>query len=289
MDTDSVEQLYLNARTVGALDRHVGARLRARRVLFQMSEIWLADALGLRLDELEAMEAGRLRIGGQRLEFIAVALDVAVRYFFMDFKGVVEAVPSRPGWLRDVDCWFRDRVSPDENLFLSVARRIVGSTGAARDIVHDAYAQLMVDERWRTIDNPRAYVRQAVLNLALNFVARRRVVPLARIDADVGDEVQDDGPGPATAAEDRDHLRRVLAALDKLPPKSRRVMILRKIDGLSGPEIAKRLGISVKGVEIHLTRGMVALNKHLEADDVGLGLDAIVSIKEKRAETSLSD
>ena len=289
MDIDQVEQLYLNARAVGALDRHVGARLRARRVFLQMSEPWLADALGLRLDELEAMEAGRVRIGGQRLGFIAVALDVANRYFFLDFNGEVAAAVSRPSWLRDVDCWFRDRVSPDENLFLSVARRIVGSTGAARDIVHDAYAQLMVDERWRTIDNPRAYVRQAVLNLSLNFVAKRRVVPIVRGEGAAGNEVRDEAPGPATAAEDRDHLRRVLNTLDRLPPKSRRVMILRKIDGLSGPEIARRLGITLKGVEIHLTRGMVALNKHLEADDVGLGLDAIVSVKEKRTDTSISD
>lgn len=289
MDIDQFEQLYINARAVGALDRHIGARLRSRRIMRQMSEQWLADVLGLRRDELEAMESGTMRIGPRRLAFIGVALDVADRYFFLDFLETPDGVSRRPGWLRDVDCWFRDQVSPDENLFLSVARRIVGSNGAARDIVHDAYAQLMVDDRWRTIDNPRAYVRQTVHNLALNFAARRRVVPLSRGDIVAGNEVRDEMPGPATAAEDRDHLRRVLGALDKLPPKSRRVMILRKIDGLSCPEIARRLGISLKGVEIHLTRGMVALNKHLEADDVGIGMDAIVSVKGQRKDTSISD
>jgi RNA polymerase sigma-70 factor (ECF subfamily) len=289
MEIDQVEQLYVNARAVGALDRHVGGRLRARRILLQMSESWLADALGLGFDDLEAMEAGKVRIGPRRLAFIAAALDVADRYFFMDFSGVTEEGTVRPSWLRDVDCWFRERVSPYENLFLSVARRLVGSNGAARDVVHDAYAQLMVDERWRTVDNPQAYIRASVLNLSRNFMAKHRVAPLLRSGLDADIEVVDFAPGPDREAEDRDHLRRVLAAIAKLPPKSRRVMVMRKIEGLSGPEIARKLGISIKGVEIHLTRGMVALNRHLESDDVGVGLDAVVSVKQKYPDTSLAD
>ncbi|CAM3161435.1 sigma-70 family RNA polymerase sigma factor [Asticcacaulis taihuensis] len=290
MDADQVEQLYMNARAVGALDRHVGARLRTRRIMLQMSEVWLADALGLSFGELTAMEAGTLKIGPRRLAFIAVALDVADRYFFMDFNPTMGEGERRPGWVREVDCWFRDCVSPHEGLFLTVAKRLVGSHSAARDLVHDAYTQLMVDDRWRTIDNPKAYVRQSVLNLARNFVAKHRVAPLARLEPGMGGgDVEDEAPGPGAFAADRDHLRRVLMAISKLPPKSRRVMVMRKIDGLSGNEIAKRMGISLKGVEIHLTRGMVALNKLLEADDVGKGLAAIVSDKENAPNSSISD
>jgi RNA polymerase sigma-70 factor (ECF subfamily) len=288
MDIDQFENLYNRARSVGALDRHIGARLRSRRMLLQMSASWLADALGLARDELERMETGKLRIGPQRLAFMAVALDVADRYFFLDFvpTTVPEEKPRR-GWLRDVDCWFRDRVSPHENLLLGIARRMVGSQNVARDVVHDAYASLMVDERWRTIDDPRAYLRAAVINLAGKLIARSRIVPIYNFDP--ASDVEDERPGPDTSALDRDHLRRVLAALEKLPPKSRRAMILRKVDGLTGPEIAKQMGITLKGVEIHITRGMVALNKHLEADDVGLGLGSIVTSKDKTTDTSIAD
>lgn len=290
MDADQVEKLYNSARSVGALDRHVGARLRARRIFRAMSEQWLADALGLQLSELEAMEAGRLRIGPRRLAFIGAALDVADRYFFLDFQGKSEGTSRRPGWLRDVDCWFRDEIAPNEGLFLTIAKSVVGSTGAARDLVHDVYAQLLTDDRWRTIDRPLAWVRTAVYHSSQKFIARSRVVPLTPFDQGVDAAgVECDAPRPDAAAAHRDHLRRVMLAMSKLPPKSRRVMIMRKVDGLSGQEIASRLGLSLKGVESHLTRGMVALNKLLEADDVGLGMGSVPLVKENASDTSIAD
>ena len=289
MDTHQVEQLYSAARSVGPLDRHIGGRLRARRIFRQMSEDWLANALGIGLDELEAMEAGSLRIGPRRLAFIAVALDVADRYFFMDFVPTAVEGERRPGWLRDVDCWFRDRVAPHESSFLSMARGLVGSTGAARDLLHDVYAKVLAGDHWRTIDNPKSYLQRAVYTSAQTFLAKNRVAPLPRDDGYERDVIRDEAPGPDLIVEDRDHLRRVMAALMKLPPQCRRVMIMRKVDGLSGREIAARLGITLKGVEIHLTRGMIGLNKHLEADNVGTGLYSIVRNKSAKPDTSLAD
>ncbi|MFT4077484.1 MAG: sigma-70 family RNA polymerase sigma factor [Asticcacaulis sp.] len=290
METDKVEQLYNLARSVGVLDRHIGARLRSRRILRQMSEQWLADALGLRLDQLEAMEAGTLRIGPRRLAFVAAALDVADRYFFLDFTGKYKGGERRREWLRDVDCWFRDQIAPNEGLFLTIAKDVVGSRGVARDLVHDVYASLLVGDRWQTIDHPMAYITKAVVQSARRFVARSKVVPLTAFETGAdGGGVKCEAPLPDVAAAHRDHLRRVLAALNKLPTKSRRVMMMRKVDGLSGPEIAARLGLSLKGVEIHITRGKVALNKLLEADEVGLGLGAVLSEEESPADTSIAD
>jgi RNA polymerase sigma-70 factor (ECF subfamily) len=290
MDTDQVEQLYITARSVGALDRHIGARLRSRRILLQMSEDWLAQALGLSVDELEAMEAGKLRIGPRRLAFIAAALDVADRYFFLDFTGKFKEAGRRPGWLRDVDCWFRDQIAPNEGLFLKLAKDVVGSRGVARDLVHDVYAGLLVEDRWQTIDHPMAYITKAVALSARRFVARSKVVPLTAFDPGTdGGGVECEAPLPDAAAAHRDHLRRVLAALNKLPEKSRRVMMMRKVDGLSGPEIAERLGLSLKGVEIHITRGKLALNKLLEADEVGAGLGAVLAEKESLSDSSIAD
>jgi RNA polymerase sigma-70 factor (ECF subfamily) len=48
-------------------------------------------------------------------------------------------------------------------------------------------------------------------------------------------------------------------ALDHLPPRSRDVVILRQIDGLSRREIAERLGISEQTVKWHLATGMSTL------------------------------
>ena len=68
-----------------------------------------------------------------------------------------------------------------------------------------------------------------------------------------------DEPGPDRVVMARDDLRRVQAALDHLPPRSRDVIVMKQIEGLSRREIADRLGISEETVKWHLANGMAAL------------------------------
>jgi len=51
----------------------------------------------------------------------------------------------------------------------------------------------------------------------------------------------------------------VQEALDRLPPRSRDVVMFKQIDGLSRNEIAARMGISGETVKWHLAQGMRAL------------------------------
>jgi RNA polymerase sigma-70 factor (ECF subfamily) len=57
----------------------------------------------------------------------------------------------------------------------------------------------------------------------------------------------------------RDELRRVQAGLDRLPPRCREVVRLRKIEGLSTRETAERLGVGIDTVEQQTVHGMRAL------------------------------
>ncbi|HUJ02488.1 MAG TPA: sigma-70 family RNA polymerase sigma factor, partial [Rhizomicrobium sp.] len=68
-----------------------------------------------------------------------------------------------------------------------------------------------------------------------------------------------DEPGPDRSAIARDDLRRLQAALDRLPMRSRSAVVMRKVEGLSRHEIAQRLGITEKTVERHLTLALRAL------------------------------
>ena len=65
-------------------DRHVGARVRMRRMMLSMSQEKLGDALGLTFQQVQKYEKGANRIGAARLQQIAHILQVPVPFFFDD-------------------------------------------------------------------------------------------------------------------------------------------------------------------------------------------------------------
>ena len=68
-------------------DRHVGARVRMRRLMLDMTQTELADGLGLTFQQVQKYEKGANRIGASRLQHIADILQVPISFFF---DGAVE-------------------------------------------------------------------------------------------------------------------------------------------------------------------------------------------------------
>jgi len=63
-------------------DKHVGARVRMRRMMLGMSQEKLAEPLGLTFQQVQKYEKGTNRIGASRLQQIADILQVPVSWFF---------------------------------------------------------------------------------------------------------------------------------------------------------------------------------------------------------------
>jgi transcriptional regulator with XRE-family HTH domain len=63
-------------------DKHVGARVRMRRLMLGMSQEKLGDALGLTFQQVQKYEKGANRIGASRLQQISQILQVPVAFFF---------------------------------------------------------------------------------------------------------------------------------------------------------------------------------------------------------------
>jgi len=72
------------------IDKHVGSRVRMRRMMLSMSQEKLGDALGLTFQQVQKYEKGTNRIGASRLQQIAHILQVQVSFFF-------EGAPHLPG------------------------------------------------------------------------------------------------------------------------------------------------------------------------------------------------
>ena len=85
-------------------DKHVGNRVRMRRIMLEMSQEKLGENLGIKFQQIQKYEKGTNRVGASRLQAIASILGVPVAFFFEDAPGQ-EAVAGR-GFAEDASMAF---------------------------------------------------------------------------------------------------------------------------------------------------------------------------------------
>jgi RNA polymerase sigma-70 factor (sigma-E family) len=145
-----------------------------------------------------------------------------------------------------------------EGAALRLAYVLTGDGGLAEDIVADAYARMY--GRWQRdrIDDPRAYLRRAIVNQVRGRFRRtaiRRRHDSATLWSEPMTGAADEGVG------DRDRLRRALLLL---PPRQRATVVLRIVEDLSEADTAVLLGVSAGTVKTHLSRGLERLRAALD-------------------------
>jgi transcriptional regulator with XRE-family HTH domain len=64
------------------IDGHIARRLRGKRLALALSEIDLANALGVGREVLEKYEKGLVRVPPEQLIRLSELLDVPISYFF---------------------------------------------------------------------------------------------------------------------------------------------------------------------------------------------------------------
>src|SRR5438309_207539 len=76
------EKVMVAKKAPNPIDRHVGSRVRMRRMMLSMSQEKLGDSLGLTFQQVQKYEKGTNRIGASRLQQISNILQVPVSFFF---------------------------------------------------------------------------------------------------------------------------------------------------------------------------------------------------------------
>ena len=131
----------------------------------------------------------------------------------------------------------------------------------AHDVAQRIFCRIagLTELEQQRIEAPAAYLRHAADNMLRDDARQdhRRSASL-HVDADAvtlhaGDQW--------AALEARDRLRRLEAALERLKPRTREIFLAHRIDGYSYAEIASRTGLSIKTVEMHMTRAIAYLEK----------------------------
>ena len=75
------------AKPPNPVDRHVGSRVRMRRIMLGMSQEKLGEGLGLTFQQIQKYEKGTNRIGASRIQQISEILQVPVSFLFEGSPG----------------------------------------------------------------------------------------------------------------------------------------------------------------------------------------------------------
>lgn len=141
--------------------------------------------------------------------------------------------------------------------------RIVGCRATAEDLAQDTFVRL-----WgRTVtSNDRGLLFRTAQNLAIDHVRAQRV--RSRYVATVTHtQATTAAPAPDPALAAREELDVLRQALRTLPRRTQRIFLLSRLDGLSYPEIATALGVSVSTVEKEMIRALDTCRRTLATRD----------------------
>jgi RNA polymerase sigma-70 factor (ECF subfamily) len=165
-----------------------------------------------------------------------------------------------------INGWFVREVLPLEAALMQFLRRSWPNKSDIDDLAQEVYARVYEAAREKPPQPVKPFVFTIARNLLIDRVRHEQVVPIEAV-ADLETlGVAVDAPGPDRNVMAQDELRRLQSALDKLPPRCREVVVLGRIEGLSGKEISQRLGIGASTVSEHLANGMNALADLLFGD-----------------------
>ena len=125
-----------NSRRANPIDKHVGERVRLRRMLLGMSQERLGDQLGLTFQQVQKYEKGVNRIGASRLFDLAQVLGVPIQYFYENMPTAVSGLPQAPGFAdKKGEAYVSDFLSSRDGVELNKAFARISDPRIRRSIV----------------------------------------------------------------------------------------------------------------------------------------------------------
>ncbi|RBL81792.1 RNA polymerase subunit sigma [Streptomyces cavourensis] len=135
-------------------------------------------------------------------------------------------------------------------------RRKLGCAHRAEDLAQDVFVRVMQGRKSVRADDARALLTTIAKGLVVDH-QRHAALENAYL-AYLAGMPEAYAPSPETQAEQMQALMQLDRLLDSLPPKARSAFLLSQLDGLTYPEIAARLGVSLSSVQQYMVRAMSA-------------------------------
>lgn len=184
----------------------------------------------------------------------------------------------------------------DKNgIIVWIAREIIPHEGAIRrwltrhwsrvvdvdDVIQEAYCRIANLASVDHIDNPGGYFHRTVSAVATDQMRRAGIINFTTMTQIEWSNVIDDEPLADRALETRQELDRVNKLLGSLSDTCRKVIELRRVEGLSRKETAERLGVSENDVKNHLVRGLQKIMGEMAEQDARSDYDVLMADAKK--------
>ncbi len=141
------------------------------------------------------------------------------------------------------------------------AYRYVNDNDTSQEIVQEVFIALWQKRETISSEKPvKSYLFTAVKNHCLNYIRDHKKFRSYQLDVEIELEIPVEEMDVFSEPETQ---TRINQALDKLPPKCRQVFELSRFEEMKYKEIAGKLGISVKTVEVQMSKALKILRVEL--------------------------
>jgi RNA polymerase sigma factor (sigma-70 family) len=152
--------------------------------------------------------------------------------------------------------WFAEEVRPHEPLLRAYLRRKFPALREVDDVIQESYLRVWRAKTAGQLRSAKAFLFTTARNAAFDLFRRRQIIPFEPLTEKSTATVYSGGASAADVASLNQELEILADAMRDLPDRCRRILLLRRIHGLSHKEIAAQLGISEHTVEKQVGIGL---------------------------------
>ena len=132
----------------------------------------------------------------------------------------------------------------------------------AEDLVQEAFLKVERYERQHAIWSQEALLVKTAVNLSIDQARRQVRAPFAGTTNVFA--IADATPDPEQSLHSRERLQRAAAGLERLSEKTRRILLRRRLDGMSYAINAQEEGMSIAAIEKQVARATMEMMQWME-------------------------
>ena len=164
--------------------------------------------------------------------------------------------------------WFGEEVHRHESSLRAYLRGSFPSVRDIDDVVQESFLRVWRARLTQPVRSARAFLFKVARHHALDQVRRNAIAPVETVRDLAALPVIDDERDVVAALSRREKIRLLAAAIDRLPPRCREIVVLRKLECLPQKQVATRLGLAEKTVEAQVARGIELCEAYLRRHGV---------------------